>query len=279
MKLQTYETLKQKEQIFKSTGYLKIDSVAQFEKWYETFPKEKKLFRGVNEARHKIYTSAQRYYITHDLDKSGKKVEDFIEEELKQIKKVNDNLLKKYYELLGVEENDLLYLSFLQHYSGISPLLDFTPNIEKALYFMQDKLSFDNKGGEDIDNYASLYWFDLESGVTGFYTEQKAFDNKMSFNVMRKASDSIVIHQQGYSLFGKKIDLANLNFIAQEGRFIFHCNGVKPLEKDISYVDIHKSLAPYIKKKLEEKGISKDSIYPQEETVAKMALQRALENI
>ena len=280
MKLETYKTLKEKQQIFGSKRYSKIDTVAQFKKWYDNFTTENKFFRGVNEAKFKIYTSAQRYYITHDLKKSGKKVEDVIEEELKQIKKVNGNLLKKYYELLDVQENDLLYLSFLQHYSGISPLLDFTANINKALYFMQDKLSFENKGGEDIDNYASLYWFDLESGVSGFYVEKKAINNKMSFNVMKKASDSIVIHQQGYSLLGKKIELANLNFVAQEGRFIFHCNGVKPLEKDISYVDIHKSIAPYIKKFLEEvHSISKESIYPQEENIAQLALQKALENI
>ena len=280
MKLETYKTLKEKQQIFGSKRYSRIDTVAQFKKWYDNFTTENKFFRGVNEAKFKIYTSAQRYYITHDLKKSGKKVEDVIEEELKQIKKVNGNLLKKYYELLDVQENDLLYLSFLQHYSGISPLLDFTANINKALYFMQDKLSFENKGGEDIDNYASLYWFDLESGVSGFYVEKKAINNKMSFNVMKKASDSIVIHQQGYSLLGKKIELANLNFVAQEGRFIFHCNGVKPLEKDISYVDIHKSIAPYIKKFLEEvHSISKESIYPQEENIAQLALQKALENI
>ena len=42
---------------------------------------------------------------------------------------------------------------------------------------------------------------------------------------------------------------------------------------------IHALLAPYIKKTLKEKGITKESIYPQEETIAKMALQRALENI
>lgn len=280
MKLETYKTLKEKEQIFGSKCYSRIDTVAQFKEWYDSFATENKLFRGVNEAKFKIYTSAQRYYIKHDLKKSGKKVEDVIEEELKQIKKVNGNLLKKYYELLDVQENDLLYLSFLQHYSGISPLLDFTANINKALYFMQDKLSFENKGGEDIDNYASLYWFDLESGVSGFYVEKKAINNKMSFNVMKKTSDSIVIHQQGYSLLGKKIELANLNFVAQEGRFIFHCNGVKPLEKDISYVDIHKSIAPYIKKFLEEvHSINKESIYPQEEKIAQLALQRALENI
>ena len=247
MKLETYKTLEEKKQIFGSMRYSRIDTVAQFKKWYGSFTTENKLFRGVNEAKFKIYTSAQRYYITHDLEKSGKKVEDVIEEELKQVKQINNQLLKNYFDLLGVIDHDMLYLSFLQHYSGISPFIDFTTKIDKALFFMQDGVSFGH-GCVGIDN-------GVRKKNILFRTEE--------LNVGKENISS----------------LANLNVVAQDGRFLFRCNGIEPLEKNISCVDIHKSIIPYIKMELEKKGITKESIYPQEENIAQLALQKALENI
>lgn len=286
MKLETYTDLSEKEKIFKSKGYLKIDTVAQFKIWYNNFTTEKKLFRGVNEAKFKIYTSAQRFYITHDLDKSGKKVEDVIEEELKQVKQIEDGLLKKYFDLLGVIDHDMLYLSFLQHYLGISPFIDFTTNVDKALFFMQDGGAFEH-GGVGIDNYSSLFYkqLDPKKSVKRNISEDE-IRKKYSFsrmicrtnNGMRKKN--ILFRTEELNVGKKNISsLANLNMIAQDGRFLFRCNDIKPLEKNISCVDIHKSIVPYIKKELEKKGITKESIYPQEEKIAQLALQRALENI
>lgn len=280
MKLETYASLDEKKTIFESKGYKKIDTKSEFEKWYGGFSKKKKFFRGVNEAKYKIYTSAQRKYITNDLGLSGKTVEDVIEDELSQVKNINNKLLRNYFNLLNVVDFDPLYLSFLQHYSGISPLIDFTVNIDKALYFMQDGCCFAKAGGEDIDNYASLYYMLDETESTSAETNDvKQIRQKTSFSRMRKETDPIIFGSQKYNLGKAKLCLANLNLVAQEGRFVFYCNGTNPLKKDVFCVDIHKSLVPHIKKKLEEKDITKETIYPQEETIAKMALQRALENI
>ena len=283
MKLETYKSLSEKEKIFKSNGYSKIDTVAEFDRWYESFPKIDKIYRGVNEAKFKIYTSAQRSYITNDLQTSGKMVENIIEEELNQIKTVDDNLLKKYFDLLGVVDYDLIYLSFLQHYSGISPLIDFSVDIDKSLFFMQDGLFFSKSGDEEISNYASLYYMESKDesniDVPNDMTES-IIREKTTFSTMSLETEPIIIQSQKYNFGNKsKLSLANLNLVAQEGRFVFYCNDIKPLEEGIYCVDIHKSLAPYIKGKLEGKGITKESIYPQEESIAKKALQRALENI
>lgn len=283
MNLETYASLDEKKVIFQSNGYIKIDTKSEYEEWYGHFSKKKKIFRGVNEAKFKIYTSAQRTYITKDLQISGKKVEDIIEEELKQIKVADGSILKKYFKLLGVVDYDPIYLSFLQHYSGISPLVDFSVNIDKALFFMQDGLSFAKNGDEEINNYASLYYMDSEDDPSIKISDDgnvSKIRGRVSFSKMSKTSKPITFESQKYNLGnGNKLSLANLNLIAQEGRFVFYCNDIKPLEEDIYCVDIHKSLAPYIKKKLEKSGITKDSIYPQEETIAKTALQRTLENI
>ncbi|MBO4829710.1 MAG: FRG domain-containing protein [Fibrobacter sp.] len=280
MELEIYNSLEEKLVAFKSCGYLVIDSVEQFERWLNTVPRENKLFRGVNEAKYKIYTSAQRLYITNDLDKSGKKIEDFIQDELNQVKEINGGLLKKYFQLLNVVDHDLLYLSFLQHYSGVSPLIDFSANVEKALYFMQDGCSFGKMGSTGIDNYFSLYAKEYPAAKGVNKLSDDDLREFFSFSTMSAAAKSIVFQSQQINRNQQnRSSFANLNIVAQDGRFLFYSDGINPLEEDLTCVDIHKSLAPYIKKKLEEKGITKDSIYPQEEIIAKMALQRALENI
>ncbi|OWV18663.1 hypothetical protein B7990_05150 [Fibrobacter sp. UWB4] len=280
MELEVYKSLEEKQIAFKPCGYLVIDSVEKFDRWLNTVPRENILFRGVNEAKYKIYTSAQRLYITNDLNKSGKKIEDFIQDELDQVKEFNGGLLKKYFRLLNVVDHDLLYLSFLQHYSGVSPLIDFSADVEKALYFMQDGCSFGKMGNTGIDNYFSLYAkeYPTTKGVNKLSDDD--LRDFFSFSTMNAAAKSIVFQSQQINCNQQnRSSFANLNIVAQNGRFLFYSDGINPLEEDLSCVDIHKSLAPYIKKILEEKGITKNSIYPQEETIAKMALQRALENI
>ena len=281
MKLENYKSLEEKADVFKSSGYLKIDTVSAFYDWYESFPKENILFRGVNEASYKLYTSAQRLYITHDLALSGKCVEDVIEDELEHLKHIDNGLLKKYFGLLDVIDHDMLYLSFLQHYSGISPLIDFTTSIDKALFFMQDGAVFSRNGGGGIDNYSSLY-YKYQSPTTRNLRDLSEYDIRgiFSFSEMCQNAKSVVFQSEQINVNSqKKCSFANLNLVAQDGRFVFYSNGIDPLEKDISCIDIHKSIAPYIKKELEKKGIIKESIYPQEEKIAQLALQMALENI
>lgn len=281
MKLENYKSLEEKAEVFKSCGYLRIDTVSAFYDWYESFPKDDILFRGVNEASYKLYTSAQRLYITHDLALSGKSVEDVIEGELEHLKHIDNGLLKKYFGLLDVIDHDMLYLSFLQHYSGISPLIDFTTSIEKALFFMQEGVAYSDVGEDGIDNYSSLYYkFQSPKPRNLKNLPEQDIRDTFSFSRMYQNARSIVFQSEQINVDSpKKCSFANLNLVAQDGRFLFYSDGINPLEENISCVDIHKSLAPYIKKTLEEKGITKESIYPQEETIAKMALQRALENI
>lgn len=281
MKLENYKSLEEKGEIFKSSGYLRIDTVASFCNWFDAFVKENMLFRGVKEAKYKIYTSAQRLYITHDLALSGRSVEDIIEEELEQAKQIDNGLLKKYFSLLDVIDHDMLYLSFLQHYSGISPLIDFTTSIEKALFFMQEGALFSDVGDDEIDNYSSLY-YKFQSPTTRNLRDLSEHDIRgiFSFSEMHQNAKTIVFQSEQINISSQyKCSFANLNLVAQDGRFVFYSNGIEPLEENISCVDIHKSIAPYIKRELERKGIVKENIYPQEEKIAQSALQRALENI
>ena len=72
---------------------------------------------------------------------------------------------------------------------------------------------------------------------------------------------------------------SNPNIIAQEGCFFLNMDGIKPLEerkeiRKMTCLDIHKSLAPYIREKyLKPKGITKESLFPDFNAIAKEAYE------
>lgn len=281
MKLEMYACLDEKNKVFAANGYKKIDTSSEFKSWVGHFTKKKRMFRGVNEAKYKIYTSAQRLFITNDLQSTGLNIKDLIQSELNEIKKANNGLLKKFFGRLGVFDCDLLYLSFLQHYNGISPLIDFTTNFNTALFFMQDGTSFPKAGGNDIDNYMSFYYMDSDEAASSkpAKIEPKKIREITSFKTMSGTKEPISLGSQQYSFETVNVHLANLNIIAQDGRFVFYCNDSNPMESDVACVDIHKSVLPHIREYLEKNAVDKSLIYPQEETLCQKALKKALLNI
>ena len=73
------------------------------------------------------------------------------------------------------------------------------------------------------------------------------------------------------------LTITNLNIESQHGCFLLHTHYDYPLEKELSCVDIHKSIIPFIEQTiLAPKGINKKSIYPSEESIVKDSFFRSL---
>ena len=73
------------------------------------------------------------------------------------------------------------------------------------------------------------------------------------------------------------LTITNLNIESQHGCFLLHTHYDYPLETELSCVDIHKSLIPFIEQKiLTPNGINKKSIYPSEESIVKDSFFRSL---
>ena len=156
MVLPTYKSLEEKKKFFHYENPEQINTIKEFRSAMKKYEEEKYfLFRGVNEAKYKLYTSAQREWMTQEWDRQGCSFVEFVDGLLSRIK--DHNVLMAYHKSLKVYNNDLLYLSFLQHYGAPAPLIDFTYDIRVALFFALDNLVFNKKGSEDIDNYFSLY--------------------------------------------------------------------------------------------------------------------------
>ena len=152
MKLQEYCDLKCK---LGKYNQVVIKTSSDFDHWYDSFDRSNLIFRGSSEAKRKNYTSAQRDWLTKEWSTVlGLSYVDYIGKLIAQIR--NDALLKNYFVSLGISVNDILYLSFMQHYAMPSPLLDFTKDLQTALFFALDGMKYEPSSVE-IENYFSIY--------------------------------------------------------------------------------------------------------------------------
>lgn len=291
MNIEYYSDFKDKDELYVCH---EVNSKASFDIFLKEFSPNKKgtsprfFFRGVNEAKYKLYNSGQRAWLTYELNKFYTSYQDIIRIQITNVKKAQNGLLAKFYKNLGSKAYDLTLLSFLQHYGGATPFLDWTEDIHVALYFALDGLKQFSATG--IDNYFSVYvidneifpdWQDLikqeskelkekkevEKIINNPFYFQKPFYLKWGVNT---------INLQNHPPFLIHINRENLNIINQRGLFVFNPCPELPLEqvigcKKIKCYNIHKSLSEYIRDKLNTKKITEDFIYPQEEELAKLA--------
>jgi len=158
--LSEYESLFQKSGFFRQTT---IETKKDFDKTFDEF-KDKKdtLFRGLSEAKYRLYSSLQRKWIVNKIYEKGKSYEVFLRQLIENAKKVNGRVLEIYLEKTGLnQDSDIGILSFLQHYDCPTPLLDWTYNFSIALFFAtQGKKK--QITGRNINNYFSICYLEEE---------------------------------------------------------------------------------------------------------------------
>lgn len=152
-KLFEYHTLQSKAQFY---NCITINTEQEFETAFSHIKANYKdyVFRSVNEARFKLYSSAQRQWIWNDLFKNYHSYEDYINSRIVLVQNHQDII--SFFSNNKISLNDFVILALLQHYSQPSPLVDFTYNPLISLFFAFDKVK-PGTTGNDIDNYVSLY--------------------------------------------------------------------------------------------------------------------------
>lgn len=289
--MENYLTLNEKLKYFKIKE-LKIDNDEKFDYYSKLLflQNENKefIFRGLPEAKYKLYTTAQREW------ESQKSVFNdysfFIDNLINNCKKWNNNSIINLFKSYKISEyNSIAYLAFMQQHGIPTPFIDFTKNLYIALYFATENINYDEKYSNDIDSYFSIY--STYQNNTAFEIFNDTFQKsrikenygKFDFNNYSKNRIFLVTDKC------KEFKIINSNRIVnQEGIFFFNNHQSEPIEsvyKDFSnelekiidknelekiYIhdsfascfNIHKKYARKIKEVLKKKGIDKEFIYP-----------------
>ena len=155
-----YSSILQKSKCF---DQINIDTVEQFDKIYDEYKsKENMLFRGQREAKWRLYSNLQRFWILNKLYEEENSFEEFLEKLVTNGKSDYEEDIKKILSEHNVDSiNSISILGFLQHHSCPTPLLDWTYKFQNALFFGLDGLE-ENQGAKEIDDYFSLFQLEEE---------------------------------------------------------------------------------------------------------------------
>jgi len=169
--LSYYETLLQKSIFYEQ---INIETAKEFDEvFYKYADSQNILFRGLNEAKYRLYSSLQREWINSKLYEKHTSYKFFLERLVNNVRIQQGNALTKYLDKIGIDpENDLAVLSFLQHYGCPTPLLDWTYNFSNALFFAIQNLNTQPPNWE-IEKYFCVYY--LEEEFFEDYSMQKLF--------------------------------------------------------------------------------------------------------
>lgn len=308
--LPSYKSIEEKNDKFRQSNQpIRIDTVKEFDDWYnhtkriirEKSEKSKldktntnHMFRGMGEAKYKLLNSSQRFWITNELEQwwKPKKYLEFVQ---KFVDNARSKLLfKKVFEYYRLTPNqrDFPLLSILQHYGAPTPLMDWSYNIDVALFFATENV-VPSYSSNDIDKYFSIYHIDkkeqrwnefnnLLDFSRGSFPQISSFydweNNQNSVFYISDFEDKIIptksfIDERPITTF------YNQNIIPQEGLFIFNPFPTKPLEDcfntnhrqdgnnlelvPFNCINIKKDLGEYVRRKIKAEGIDQGFIYPE----------------
>ena len=267
-----YSDFAEKEKYFSQSDY--IDTIEDLQNLLNSHTKKREFFfRGVNEAKYKLYTSAQRKWLMENVKNhsTGMSYNDFVKCLIGRFYNTREKLMSRYFTSLGLPNKgkNMNALCYMQHYGAPTPLLDFTTRINVALFFAIKGAEYNRL--KSIDGYFSLYMIKKASESITY------FDYKEDgYSLVADDKKLYLINTPTRRYLGKVphiINLApnNLNMIAQSGVLLMNYNEFEPIEtlSNLQCVNIHKSLIPYIHTYLQRKRIKERYLFPDPEDVVR----------
>lgn len=248
MKLPEYSSFEEKKENF-VLHY--IDTIEEFRELLKEHAEPIGIYRGINNSNYKIFTSLQRQIIEKDIENFS--VENYIKRARRQ------PILKQYFSTFKIIPSKLSIWSYFQHYGAPTPLIDFTYNITKAIYFAIEKFdqeTFKSKG--DISDRFSIFFIpnsDLELiNIEDVYNDHVEYKKRadivfnsfppqenFNYNDLLKHLDAIleinvleIFMVDNKDSYNEIFNLYNnIRIIAQDGLFINNSNLNLPLEENL----------------------------------------------
>jgi len=278
MKLKEYSDFDNKDKWFKDRHTIDtIENLELFLTSLDNLNVEPNIFRGISNAKYKLFNSAQRIWITHELNKRFESYTSFLQQLIEAFK--NDNVvIEKFFTKFNIPIEEIPLLAYMQHYGAPTPLLDFTKNINVALYFAVSGISL--WPSEGIDNYFSIYLMkeieDLSFNKKFVESIDKLDDVNLEDLGKRQKEMEAFIAKMKKSMLSRSLMLANfnnyaperiseseivnvdyytetnLNILNQEGLFVINTLAYTPLEEAFA---IYKAM---LVTKDDKKTISRD---------------------
>ncbi len=317
-KIKFYQTLDEKQNFFNNdlqyneVRFYRIDQAFEFNDWYNeiTVGLDKAkvqsnystFFRGVNEAKYKLYNSAQRFWIQNNLMQleSLSQPISYLQMIQNMVNKAKEvKLLQQVFQYYNItpEQMDFPLLSILQHYKAPTPLMDWTYDLNIALFFaIMDIKKSDQENV--IDDYISVY--KLDKNIHSSFLKNNL--NYLSANIFPSVSwlgeilqrEQSVIYISDFEIaefenteIGKIKPITtyyNLNILAQKGVFVFNPSEQIPLEEFASLdsssdedsrifcYNICKDLSELIKYKISKEGVNSEFLFPNLEQYSRRIL-------
>lgn len=311
-KLEYYQGLDSKHNSFNAAApeYYQIDHASQFRDWYDLMTNTINangnyinFFRGVNEAKYKLYNSAQRYWMQNNLMQLESLAQplsylDMLQNMVNRAKDIK--LLRQVFEYYEISEEqmDIPLLSILQHYKAPTPLMDRTYDLNIALFFAICDLKRSDRGDE-IDDYISIYRLNKNDHqsflrnnlnyISGnVFPPIKQLGEWLQHNMLIYISDfEIAEFEKANRKIKPLTTYYNLNILAQKGLFVFNPNESMPIEEfsalhspnpqaKIYCYNINKDLAELIKYRIGKEEINADFLFPNLELYSKRVLDQYL---
>lgn len=323
-----YATLDEKRPFFENDDFFVINTKADLDRWFRFYTSEFKrehivdfIFRGMSDAKYKLFTSAQRYWITDNIEqwRPGYTYKQFIEDLVSNAKA--NPLLRRIFDLYGYSntERDFPLLSLLQHYGAPSPVLDWSYNINCAVFFATDGVQRRGNAGNTIDNYISVYsihkkrlhqkkelmsLYDISPKKYPSITSFRDFGDEANPNanallILTDFEKSTQIDYRGELRVRTNkpmTSLYNQNIIPQEGLLMYNPFKDRPIERMFNVdpngegqnlhlepfkcFNIHKDLTEYLRRLISNRhGIKKSFMYPHLYDDAKAIKEAVLNSI
>jgi hypothetical protein len=153
--LSEYESFLQKDIFFNQRNIETKQDLESFILDYSN--KQNLIYRGVREARWRLYSSLQRHWIVNKYAEKKIDHKAFIIDLLKNSRSAFRETLPSFLAKNNIDPgNDMAILSFIQHHGQPTPLLDWTEDLASALYFAIEGIDL-TLGRREVHQYFSVY--------------------------------------------------------------------------------------------------------------------------